>query len=69
MILSETIQIYNFCLTTLYWLLNNGIWNQINDLKYTNKIPAQLFISYLLFYMEPDMISIIISGIKYTNSL
>ena len=69
MILTKTIQIYSFCSTTLYWLLYNDICNQINDLKYTNKIPAQLFISYLLFYMKPDMISIIISGIKYTNSL
>ena len=33
-----------------------------NDLKYTNNIPAQFF-SYFLYYMKPDIINIIISGI------
>ena len=31
-------------------------------IKYTNNIPAQFF--HHLFYMKPDMISIIIFGIK-----
>ena len=35
-----------------------------HNIKYTNEIPAQFF-HYLLFYMKPDMVSIIISGIKY----
>ena len=34
----------------------------INSLKYTNNIPAQFF-RFLLFYMKPDKIDIIISGI------
>ena len=33
-----------------------------NYLKYTSNIPAQFF-CYLLFYMEPNNYSIIISGI------
>ena len=34
----------------------------MNYLKYTINIHAQLF-CYLLFYIKPDMVSIIISGI------
>ena len=37
-------------------------WYNINYLKCTNNIPAQSF-RYLLFYMIPDTISVIISGI------
>ena len=38
------------------------IWYLIDYLKYTVNIHAQLF-RYLLCYMKPDTISIIISGI------
>ena len=47
----------NFCSITLYK------WYQINYLKYTNNIPAELF-RYMLFCMKPNMMSTIISGIK-----
>ena len=46
----------------LYKQLDIDIWYEINYLKYTNNIPARLFRN-LLFYMQPDTISIIISGI------
>ena len=39
-----------------------NIWNHINYLKSTNNMPTEFF-HYLLFYMVPDTISIIISGI------
>ena len=37
----------------------------INDLKYTNNIPARIirFCCFLLFHMKPDTIYITISGI------
>ena len=48
---------YHFitCYVTIY-----GYY--INYLKYTNNIPAKLF-HYLLFYIKPYMINIIISGL------
>ena len=46
-------------------MLYNDIWYHIKCLKYTNNNPAQFF-RYMLFYMKPDTVSIIISGIAAT---
>ena len=64
--LSNDIYMMNnhFCSIKLYEFLCNGVWYHIlvDYLKYTNNIHAQFF-RYLLFYMKPDDISIIISVI------
>ena len=39
------------------------IWYHINYLKYASNIHIQFF-HYLLFYMKPDTIRIIIAGIS-----
>ena len=50
------------CLCTTFKLLYNDIWYHIHDLKHEDNILAELF-SYLLFYMKPNTVSIIISSI------
>ena len=54
-----------FCSVTEKKLLYNDIWYYANYLKYTNNILQ--FFQYLLFYMKPDMISIIISNKYYIH--
>ena len=47
---------------------HNGIWYHINYLKSTNNIPAKFF-RYLLYYLKPDTVSIIISVIMHRSSI